>query len=140
MEDRIKSNFARQGFMRTLGAELVAVEKGKVIITCPFTEQLRQQNGFFHAGVLTSIGDSACGYAAYTLMPDHSDVLTVEFKINLFKPANTERVYALGSVVHFGKTLVIAEALIKDHKEEVVLAKMTATLICMHNNIQSIAN
>src|SRR4249919_2023441 len=94
IDKRIRESFNKQGFMHTLGAELLEVEKGRVVIQCSFHAGLSQQRNYFHAGVLTAIADSACGYAAYTMMPEQSDVLTVEFKINFLKPANSERLIA----------------------------------------------
>jgi uncharacterized protein (TIGR00369 family) len=129
---RIRESFNKQGFMETLGAELTLIEKGKVIIQCQFHPELSQQNDFFHAGVLTSIVDSACGYAAYTMMPEDSDVLTVEFKINFLKPARTNKIYAIGTVIQSGKTLVICDGIVTDEKQDIVFAKMTATLICIN--------
>lgn len=86
-KQRIIDSFNKQGLMKTLGAELVSIEEGKVSISCELSEKVYQQNGFFHAGSLTSIVDSACGYAVLSVMPDNADVLSVEFKINLMKPA-----------------------------------------------------
>lgn len=128
-EVRIKDSFNKQGFMHTLGAEIILVEKGSVVIQCLFNEGLSQQNNFFHAGVMTSIVDSACGYAAYTMMPEDSDVLTVEFKINFMKPANTNKIIATGKVIQAGKTLVVCEGTVTDESGLTVYAKMTATLI-----------
>ncbi|MGB4846639.1 MAG: PaaI family thioesterase [Saprospiraceae bacterium] len=129
---RISESFIKQGFMETLGASLISIEEGKVIIQCPFDPKLSQQNGFFHAGVLTSIVDSACGYAAYTVMPDQSDVLSVEFKINFLKPANANLIYAIGNVIQVGKTLVICEGMVTNDKQDKVFAKMIATLMTIN--------
>ena len=82
MYKTIRQSFEKQGIMKTLNAQLAEVEKGRVKITCPFSEALTQHDGFFHAGVMTTIADSACGYAALTMMPENSNVLTVEFKVN----------------------------------------------------------
>lgn len=94
MYENIKHSFARQGLMHTLQAQLQSVEPGQVTITCPFSAALSQQHGYFHAGVLTSIVDSACGYAALTMMPEGAEVLTVEFKVNFMKPASTDQLIA----------------------------------------------
>ena len=83
---QVRDSLARQSFLRLLGAEATVVEPGHVVIELPFRDDLCQQNGFLHAGVLTSVADSACGYAALTLMPAGSDVLSVEFKVNLLAP------------------------------------------------------
>jgi uncharacterized protein (TIGR00369 family) len=131
MYDKIKQSFDKQGLMKTLGAQLIEVEKGKVKITCEFSEALSQQHGFFHAGVMTSIADSACGYAALTLMPLEKDVLSVEFKINFLKPAKTTKIIATGTVLQSGKNLTICEGYVFDETETKLLAKMTATLIAV---------
>ena len=118
--------------METLGAELLLIEKGKVIIQCPFHLKLSQQNDFFHAGVLTSIVDTACGYAAYTMMPIQTDALTVEFKINFIRPATANTIYAIGTVIHAGKTLVICDGTVTNEKQDIIFAKMTATMITIN--------
>ena len=85
-EERVRSSFARQSAMRTIGAELTLVAPGTVEIEMPYSEALTQQHGFLHAGVISAALDSACGYAAYSLMPENSGVLTIEFKVNLLSP------------------------------------------------------
>lgn len=131
MYERIKQSFDRQGLMQTLNARLVEVETGQVKITCEFSNALSQQHGFFHAGVTTSIADSACGYAALTMMPDDMDVLSVEFKINLLKPAQTSKLIAIGKVLQSGKTLTICEGYVYDESQTKLIAKMTATMIAI---------
>lgn len=106
---RVRDNFGRQGLMAHLGAELVAVEPGRVVIEVPFRPQLTQQNGFFHAGVTAAIADTAGGYSALTLMPATADVLTVEFKLNLMAPAAGQRLRAVGQVVRAGRRLTVTE-------------------------------
>ena len=125
---KIKDNFAKQAFMKTLGAEIIQIEKGEVIISCSKNESLTQQHGFFHAGVLTSIADSACGYAALTMMPEDADVLSVEFKINLLRPANSDKIIATGTVLKSGRTLVICEGVVTDESETIIFAKMIGTM------------
>jgi uncharacterized protein (TIGR00369 family) len=105
----VRDSFARQGLMATLGAELTVVEPGHVTIAVPFDDRLSQQQGFFHGGVTTSIVDSSCGYSALTLMAAGSEVLTVEFKINLFAPAAGERLIARGRVVRGGRTITVCQ-------------------------------
>jgi len=129
MYERIQKSFDQQGLMKTLGAQLTEVEKGRVKIICGFSEGLTQQHGFFHAGVTTSIADSACGYAALTMMPENTEVLSVEFKINLLKPAHTNQLIAVGKVLQAGKKLTICEGYVYDSSEEKLIAKMTATMI-----------
>lgn len=108
-EEVVRSSFARQGLMAHLGAELSHVGPGEVRIEVPFRPELTQQHGLFHGGVTTSIADSACGYAALTLMPAGSEVVSVEFKINLFDPARGERLVAHGRVVRSGRTITVCQ-------------------------------
>jgi len=115
--------------MKTLNASLDKVENGLVQISSKFNESLSQQHNYFHAGVMTSIADSACGYAALTRAPLDKDVLTVEFKINFMKPANTRRLIAVGKVIQAGKTLTICEGNVYDDTGEKLIAKMTATIM-----------
>ncbi|WP_368488013.1 PaaI family thioesterase [Clostridium sp. BJN0013] len=127
--DRINNSFKKQNFLSLIGAELEHVEDGKVIITCKRKDTLTQQQGLLHGGVVTSLADVACGYAALTTMPVDSEVLTVEFKINLIRPASSNKIVATGQVVKTGKTLVIAEAVVTDENGENIIAKMLATMI-----------
>ena len=115
--------------MRTLGASLESVESGTVTVACLFDERLTQQHGLLHGGVLASLVDVACGYAALTVMPDDREVLTVEFKIHFLKPAKTDRLIAVGQVVQSGRTLTVCEGSVFDATRTRVLAKMTATMI-----------
>jgi uncharacterized protein (TIGR00369 family) len=110
LEARVRESFASQAFMSTLGATLTSVEPGRVVIEILPVLSLTQQNGFLHAGVIASIADSACGYAAYTLMPEGSDVLSIEFKLNLLRPASGDRVIADARVVRAGRTVTVCQA------------------------------
>jgi uncharacterized protein (TIGR00369 family) len=103
----VRASLSRQSFMTLLGAEPVDISPGRVVLEMPFRADLCQQNGFLHAGVITSIADSACGYAALTLMPPSSDVLSVEFKVNLLAPSVGDRFRAVGAVVRSGRTLTV---------------------------------
>ena len=136
MYEKIKQSFNKQGLMKTLNAQLAEVEKGRVKITCEFSEALTQQHGFFHAGVATSIVDSACGYAALTMMPENVEVLTVEFKVNFIKPAKTDKLIAIGKVLQSGRTLTVCEGYVYDSTEEKLIAKMTATLITVQDKTE----
>jgi uncharacterized protein (TIGR00369 family) len=136
MYERIKQSFDKQGLMKTLNAKLIFVEKGQVKISCEFSENLTQQHGFFHAGVITSIVDSACGYAALTMLADNFEVLTIEFKVNFLKPANTNKLIAIGKVLQSGKTLTVCDGFVYDDTETKLIAKMTATIISMTANKQ----
>jgi uncharacterized protein (TIGR00369 family) len=107
VRERVRASFARQGLMRTLGAELATVTPGNVEITAPLTDAVSQQHGMLHAGVTMALVDTACGYAALTLMPPDQEVLTVEFKVNLLAPGRERRVEAVGTVLRPGRTLTI---------------------------------
>ena len=131
MTEASKGSFYKQGFMKTLGAKLVFIEKGIVKLECDFSEKLTQQHGYFHAGVLTSLADVACGYAAHSMMPEGSDVLSVEFKANFIRAAKADKIIAIGKVVKSGKTLTFCEAKVTDGDEETVFATMQATMICL---------
>ena len=106
-EHRVRANFERQGLMHHLGAQLAEVAPGRVTITLPGRPELTQQHGYFHAGATSAIADSAGGYAAYTVFPEGTEVLTVEFKINLLAPARGDHLEAVGEVVKSGRTLTI---------------------------------
>jgi uncharacterized protein (TIGR00369 family) len=129
--ERIRESFGRQGFMRRLGAVLESVEAGTVTISCGFEDGLTQQHGLFHGGVVASLVDVACGYAALSMMPDDREVLTVEFKVHFLKPAQTDRVVAVGQVIQAGRTLTVCEGSVFDATRTRLLAKMTATLIAV---------
>jgi uncharacterized protein (TIGR00369 family) len=131
-EARVRASFAAQAFMRTLGAELGEVRPGEVVIELEPTPALCQQDGFVHAGVVTSIVDSACGYAAYTLMPEGSGVLSVEFKVNLLAPAVGSRLVARGRVVRAGRvtiTVCQGDVYARGGAGERHVATMVATMI-----------
>ena len=104
---RTRDSFARQGAMAYLGAVLEKVEPGRVEISLAFRPELSQQHGFFHAGIISTIADSAGGYAGFTLFPVDAGVLTVEFKLNLMAAADGERAIAVGEVIRSGRTLTI---------------------------------
>jgi uncharacterized protein (TIGR00369 family) len=104
---RIHANFRRQRVMALFGAELKTVQEGLAEIELAYREDLTQQHGYLHAAVTTAIADSACGYAALSRMPEGSDVVSVEFKVNLLSPARGERFVARGEVVRAGRTLVV---------------------------------
>jgi len=127
----VRESFARQTFMAALGATLETVAPGRIVISAPFRAEHAQQNGFLHAGVLTSIADSACGYAALTLAPAGHDVLAVEFKINLLRPAVAPRFVARADVLRAGRTLTVARADVfglRDEGEELVAALMSTVI------------
>jgi uncharacterized protein (TIGR00369 family) len=106
-ERRTRESFARQGIMAHIGATLERVEPGLVEIALPFRPELSQQHGFFHAGVVATIADSAGGYAAFSLFPADAGVLTVEFKVNLLAAADGKRILAAGQVIRSGRTITV---------------------------------
>ncbi|PYT00807.1 MAG: thioesterase [Acidobacteria bacterium] len=127
-EKRVRANFLEQRVMNLIGAELMTVEPGVVEIGIRMRDDLTQQDGFMHAGIVTTVLDSACGYAAYTLMPAGSSVLSVEFKVNLLSPATGDWIVARGEVKRAGKLLTVCTAdAIAGGK---ICATMLATMIC----------
>ncbi|WAZ23318.1 PaaI family thioesterase [Streptomyces cinnabarinus] len=106
---RIRGSFDRQGLMGHLGARITHIAPGRVHITLPNRPEVTQQHGYFHAGATSAIADSAGGYAAYTLFPEDSDVLTVEYKINLLAPALGDHLEAIGTVLKSGRTLTVCQ-------------------------------
>jgi uncharacterized protein (TIGR00369 family) len=127
--ERVRASFARQGMMRTLGAELALVERGRVDIRMPFGPAASQQHGYLHAAATAAIADSACGYAALTLMPPGSDVLTIEFKVNLLAPAAGAWFVASGRVVRPGRTITVASAEVFAHQAEGSPGKLVAMMM-----------
>jgi uncharacterized protein (TIGR00369 family) len=128
----VRASLAAQSFMKLLGAEAVLVQPGHVVLELPFREDLCQQNGFLHAGVVTSVADSACGYAALSLMPEGSDVLSVEFKVNLLAPGRGASFRADGRVVRAGRTLTVCQAEVTARtpgEPDVTVALMQATMM-----------
>jgi uncharacterized protein (TIGR00369 family) len=130
-ERRIRESFALQHVMRLIGASLRQVEPGAVDIMLPYRNDLTQQNGYIHAGILTTVADSACGYAAYTLMPAGSEVLSVEFKVNLLRPAVGEIFEAEARVLKAGKTLTVTRCDVYGRvaDDAKLVATMLATMI-----------
>jgi len=135
-EARVRRSFAKQDFMATLGAEVLHVAPGAVTLELPFQEKLTQQHGFLHAGALTSVLDSACGYAALTLMPVDAAVLTIEFKTNLLSPAVGVRFTAEATVKRAGRTIMVCTADAVAHSEDgkrKVVATMVGTMMVVQN-------
>ncbi len=132
-EECVRDSFARQGIMDLIGARLTRVEPGLVEIELPYRADLTQQHGFFHAGITSTIADSAGGYAAYSLMPAGVSVLTTEFKINLLAPAEGELLRALGRVVRPGQLLTVCEVDVFALKDGAATpcAKLLETLMCL---------
>jgi uncharacterized protein (TIGR00369 family) len=130
-EERVRRSFSNQPFMSTLGAELAAVGPGVVEIRLPFSAKLTQQHGFLHAGAVTAVLDSACGYAALSLAAGDKEVLTVELKENLLAPAAGEAFVARAQVKRAGKTLTVctADAFAITCSGEKLVATMLATIM-----------
>jgi uncharacterized protein (TIGR00369 family) len=128
-EQRVRSSFERQAAMKTIGARLSHVEPGRVHIELPFSPALTQQHGFLHAGMIATALDSACGYAASTLMPHDAGILTIEYKINLVAPGRGQRFRMEGQVVKPGRTITLVEgrAFAIDDGRDRLIATMTAT-------------
>jgi uncharacterized protein (TIGR00369 family) len=131
--ERVRASFARQGLLRTLRAELTLVERGRVDIRLPFSPEASQQHGYLHAAATSAVADSACGYAALTRMPPGSEVLSVEFKVNLLAPAAGAWFLASARVVRAGRTLTVTAADVFAHAGEggagKLVAVMTATMM-----------
>ncbi len=131
IQERIAASFDSQGLMATLGARLVCVADGEVQIALPFSQRLSQQHGYVHAGAITSVVDSACGYAALTKAPPECEVVTAEFKINFLRPAIGERFLAIGRVLNSGKLLTVCTGEVQAYSGDVckVIAIMQATMV-----------
>ncbi|WP_370205892.1 PaaI family thioesterase [Pararhodobacter marinus] len=110
METRVRASFAQQTMMQTLAASLTSVEPGRCVIRAPIVDHFRQQHGAAHAGLAFTLGDTAAGYAALSMMPGDTEVMTVEMKINLLSPALGEALEAVGQVMRAGKRLTIVTA------------------------------
>jgi uncharacterized protein (TIGR00369 family) len=132
----VQRSFAKQALMQLIGAELSRIEPGIVEINLSYRTDLTQQNGYLHAGIVTTIADTACGYAAYSLMPAGSQVLSVEFKVNLLRPAQGDKFLARAEVLKAGKTLTVVKADvfgIAQSEEQLLVASMLGTMFCIRN-------
>ena len=131
-ERRVRDSFARQNAMRSIGAELVLVTPGIVEIEMPHSAAYTQQHGFLHAGIIATALDSACGYAAYSMMPADAGVLTIEFKINLLAPGRGARFLFRGTVTKPGRTITVADGqayAFEGDGEARLIATMTGTMM-----------
>jgi uncharacterized protein (TIGR00369 family) len=128
----VRKSFAAQSIMQTIGAQLSRVEPGVVEISLPYRKDLTQQNGYLHAGIITTIADSAAGYAAFSLMPAGAGVLSVEFKVNLLRPASGETFLARAEVIKAGKTLTVVRSDVFgiSGNEQTLVATMQGTMFC----------
>jgi len=131
--ERVQESFSRQEALSSLGAELAHVGPGTVEIQFPFDQRWTQQHGFLHAGIVSTVLDSACGYAAFSLMPAEAAVLSVEFKINLLAPARGETFRARGSVIRPGRTITVCggEAEATAGGKTTTIATMQATIMAI---------
>jgi uncharacterized protein (TIGR00369 family) len=132
--EEVRDSFAQQAIMNLIGARLSLVEPGVIEITLPYRADLTQQHGYLHAGVVTTIADSACGYAAYSLMPAGSEVLSVEFKVNLLRPAQGATFVARAEVIKAGRTLTVVGADvfgIAENGDKELVATMQGTMIAL---------
>jgi uncharacterized protein (TIGR00369 family) len=136
VNDRIAASFNAQGLMRRGGAERVGPPDGEVQIAMPFSAAISQQHGYVHAGAISSILDSACGYAALTKAPADCEVVTAEFKINLVRPAIGERFVAIGKVQTAGKLLTVCTGEVRALSGDTskVVALMQATIVAVRRN------
>jgi len=130
--ERVNESFARQAAMRTIGATLTRVDYGTVEIEMDFNPGLTQQHGFLHAGILSTALDSACGFAALSVMPPDAAVLTIEFKINLLSPGRGERFLFRGEVTKPGNTIIVSDGrayALGDGAPAKLVASMTGTMM-----------
>ena len=137
-ERRVRASFARQAAMRTIGASIAAIAPGEVTLELPFRPELTQQHGFLHAGIVTTIVDSACGYAALSLMEAGAGVLSVEFKVNLLAPARGDRFRAIGRVVRAGRTVTVVSGELRAvdtaaDGSDALVAIMTGTMMTVRD-------
>lgn len=137
-EAKVRASYARQGAMGLIGAQLIELRPGYCEIHMPWRADLTQQNGYFHAGIIATVVDSAAGYAGFTLMPPGSAVLSVEFKLNLLAPGDGELLIATGEVIKSGKTLVITrgEAYVVKGDKTTHCSTMQQTLMTMHGKAE----
>jgi uncharacterized protein (TIGR00369 family) len=134
--DRVRASFARQRMMQTLGVEITRLAPGEIELAMPYEAAFTQQHGFIHAGIMTTVLDSACGYAAFSLMPTDAAVLTVEFKTNLLAPAKGERFLFRAHVVKPGRTLTVCDGqafALENLADERQVATMNGTLMALYD-------
>ncbi len=130
-ESRVRASFDKQRFMATIGATLSSVQPGEVAIDLRYRDDLVQQHGFLHAGVVAAVADSACGYAALTLMRPGTAVLTIEYKVNLLAPAQGQTFRAHGRVVRSGRTITVCTGDVSVVETGAIVAVMQATMIAV---------
>ncbi len=135
-KQKVIESFNRQGMMKTIDASIVDIRPGEVELEFSYNSRLTQQHGFIHAGVVSTMLDTACGYAAFSLMPADAAVLTVEFKINLLSPAKGERFRAVGKVKKPGKNITVTEGELFSHGDGGgrLVAIMTGTIMSVYES------
>lgn len=134
-EARVRSSFEQQGIMKTIGATLTRITPGEVHIDLPFSQGVTQQHGYIHAGIIATVVDTACGYAASTLMPIHAEVLSIEYKVNFLAPARGEKIVGIGKVVKAGRTITVCsgEVWAFNKGQEHLVAVMHSTMMTIMN-------
>jgi uncharacterized protein (TIGR00369 family) len=137
--ERVRASFARQGFMREIGARIAALAPGACEIELDYHDRLSQQHGFFHGGIVGTLADNAGGYAAFTLMPADASILTVEYKVSLLAPAAGERLISRGTVVRAGNTLTVSRSSVYVRKggNERLCAEGLVTLMALHGQLDA---
>ncbi len=132
---KVEESFALQKAMKTIGCTIKKVDPGHIELEFPYDEKFTQQHGFIHAGILATAMDSACGYAAFSLMPENAGVLAVEFKINFLAPAKGEKIRVVGEVLKPGRTISVcqAEAFTNDGRGEKLVSQMTGTIMTVYD-------
>ena len=133
MQVRVRASMERQGMMATLGVELIAVERGRVQLALRHDDRFTQQHGFLHAGAVAAVLDSACGYAAFSVMPPGAAVLTASYTINLLAPAAGERFRMTGTVIRAGRTLVVCRGEAFADGAGLPFAVMQATMTALYD-------
>jgi uncharacterized protein (TIGR00369 family) len=134
-EARVRASFAKQQLMTSIGASIDEVTPGRVSLRLSFRDDLTQQHGFLHAGTIAALADSACGYAALSLMPPEADVLSIEFKVNMLSPAKGDAIVARGTVIRAGRTIMVCRADVYSvtGAEEKLVAAMQGTMMVARN-------
>jgi uncharacterized protein (TIGR00369 family) len=134
-KEKVIESFEQQGVMKTLNASILDIQPGRVELKLPYSETLTQQHGFIHAGIVSTILDNACGYAAFTLMPENAAVLSIEFKVNFLSPAIGDWFRAVSKVKKPGRTITVAEGELFANTggEEKLVATMLGTIMAVYD-------
>ena len=134
-KDKVTESFNRQQVMKTVDATLKTIRPGEIALEFPYQSNLTQQHGFIHAGIVSTVLDSACGYAAFSLMSKHTGVLTIEFKLNLLSPAKGEMFRAVGTVKKPGKNITVTQGELFSYEagEEKLVAMMVGTIMTIYD-------